>query len=201
MKNEKIRKYIDGELSGEEIINFEKEITNSPELKREIDLFKDALNQFGKLKNVNVDENYFTNILPRFRESISKQKRLKIKPSFALGSVVVLIILAAAYIIITRQSVIENEQITLQQLDNEELKIYLNNNPEDLASSQLTENIPEDYDTLFNLMVAEELSLNGYTGEYLVDVTSNEFYYNILDEFSEEELEGIYNSLIKEDFN
>jgi hypothetical protein len=201
MKNEeKIRKYIEGELSGEELLNFEKEITNSPELKREINSLRNALNQFEKLKNVNAEENYFTNILPQFIESVSKQKQLKIKPSFALGSIILVsITLIVLFITTNKQDVIENEQITLQQLDNEELKTYLNNSSQDLTTSQLTENIPEEYDTLFNSLVAEELSLNGYSGEYLVDVTSNEFY-NILDELSEEEVDGIYNNILKKEF-
>jgi len=201
MKNEdKIRKYIEGELSGEELINFKKEITNSPELKREIDSLRNALNQFEKLKNVNADENYFTYILPHFREGTSKQKQLKLKPSFALGSILlVLIALIVFFITTNKEEVIKDEQITLRQLDNEELKTYLNNYSQDLTTSQLTENIPEEYDSLFNSMIADELSLNGNSGEYLVDITSNEFY-NILYELSDEEIENIYNSLITERF-
>ncbi len=201
MKNEeKIRKYIEGELAGEELINFEIEINNSPDLKREIDSLRNALNQFKELKNVNAGEYYFTNILPRFREIASKQKQLSIRPSFVLGSIALVLIAMIIFFITTnKQEVIEDEQITLQQLDNEELKTYLNNYSQDISTSQLSENIPEEYDSLFSSMIADELSLNGYTGEYLVDVTSNDFY-NILDELSEEELEGIYNSLIKERF-
>ena len=201
MKNEeKIRKYIEGELSGEELINFEKEINNSPELKKEIDSLRNVLNQFKKLKNVNADENYFTNILPRFRESTYKQKQLRIKPSFAVGSILIVLITIIVFFITTnKEDAIEDEQITLQQLDNEELKTYLNNYSQDLTTSQLTENIPEDYDSLFSSMMADELSLNGYSGDYLVDVTSNEFD-NILDELSEEEIDNIYNNLIKERF-
>ncbi|MDO8549538.1 MAG: hypothetical protein Q7S39_05215, partial [Ignavibacteria bacterium] len=77
---------------------------------------------------------------------------------------------------------------------------YLNNYSQDLTTSQLTENIPEEYYSLFNSMIVNELNLSGYPGDYLVDVTSNEFN-NILNELSEEEIEGLYNSLIKEDFN
>jgi len=201
MNDEKIRKYIEGELSGEELINFEKEINNSSELKREINTYRNTLIQFGKLKNVDAEGYYFTNILPRFRESISKKKQQEFKPLFAVGSVVlILIALVVIFIINNKQEVIEDEQITLQQLDNEELKTYLNNYSQDITTSQLTENIPEEYDSLFNSMIVSELNLSKYPGDYLVDVTSNEFN-NILDELSEEEIEGLYNSLIKEDFN
>src|SRR4030067_1010173 len=118
---EEIRKYIEGELSGEELINFEKEINNSPELKKEIDSLRNVLNQFKKLKNVNADENYFTNILPRFRESTYKQKQLRIKPSFAVGSILIVLITIIVFFITTnKEDAIEDEQITLQQLDNEE---------------------------------------------------------------------------------
>lgn len=199
INEEKIRKYIEGELSSEELINFEKEIANFPELKRELDSLRNSLHQFKKLNNVNADVNYFTNILPRFREGTSKQKQLKLKPSFALGSILLVLTALILFITTNKEEVIEEEQLNLQQLDNEELKTYLNSYSQDLTTTQLTQNIPEEYDSLFNSMIAGELILNGNSGEYLVDVTSNEFY-NILDELSEEDVEIIYNSLIKERF-
>jgi hypothetical protein len=200
-KNEKIRKYIEGELSPDELINFEKEISYSPELKKEIDSFRNTLNQFKNLNSYDGSEYYFTNILPRFREKVSKKKQYKAKPAFAFGSVIIILI-ALVLILINLNKDLKTgvEQLTLQQLDNEELNIYLNNFTQDLNSSQLTENILEEDDSVFNKMIADELSLNGNSGDYLVDVTSNDFY-NILNELSEEDLEGIYNSLIKEDFN
>ncbi|HSP87080.1 MAG TPA: hypothetical protein VLN45_03045 [Ignavibacteriaceae bacterium] len=200
-KDEKIRKYMEGELSPDELINFEKEISNSPELKKEIDSFRNILNQFRNLSNYDGGEYYFTNILPRFKEKISKKKQYKAKPSFTFGSVTIIVIaLLLIFINLNKDLKTGDEQLTLQQLDNEELNIYLNNFTQDLNSSQLTENILEEDDSVFNKMIADELSLNGNSGDYLVDVTSNDFY-NILNELSEEDLEGIYNSLIKEDFN
>jgi hypothetical protein len=96
--------------------------------------------------------------------------------------------------------VIKDEQMTLQNLNQDELNEYLTDYSDDISASQLIEDIPEEYDSLFNSMIQDELIPDNYSGEYFVDVSSNEFY-NILDELSEEEITGIYNNLIKEDFN
>jgi hypothetical protein len=96
--------------------------------------------------------------------------------------------------------VIKDEQMTLQNLNQDELNEYLTDYSDDISASQLIEDIPEEYDSLFNSMIQDELIPDNYSGDYFVDVSSNEFYY-ILDELSEEEITGIYNNLIKEDFN
>jgi hypothetical protein len=90
--------------------------------------------------------------------------------------------------------------MTLQNLNQDELNEYLTDYSDDISASQLIEDIPEEYDSLFNSMIQDELIPDNYSGDYFVDVSSNEFY-NILDELSEEEITGIYNNLIKEDFN
>ncbi len=199
-KDERLRKYIDGELSGEELINFEKEINNSAELKSEINSYRNTLRHFEKIKNVKSDEYYFTNILPRFRENLAGKKRSNLKTSLAFGIViVVLIAIIVFFLTVNKDETINNKQLTLQQVDKEELKNYLNNDARDFSTSQITEDIPEEYDSLFNSMISDELNLNGNSGEYLVDVTSNEFY-NILDDLSDEELNNIYNSLKNESY-
>jgi len=51
-KDNQIRKYLDGELAGEELRSFEAEINNSPELKNLVDSYRNTLNQFKKIENV-----------------------------------------------------------------------------------------------------------------------------------------------------
>jgi len=197
MKNEeKIRKYLDGELTGEELLKFEEEINNSSELKRTIDSYKNTLNQYRRFSNPDIQNSYFVNIIPEFRERIKKKKESKLKPVFVLGSVsLVIISLLVIFIFNKDREIMYNDNIVLQDIESEELNSYVNNYSRDFNSIQLTEVV--EYDSLFNSMILNELNINGNSRNYFADVTGNEFY-TILDELSEEEIDGIYNTLISQ---
>jgi len=191
-KNEQIRKYLDGELSGEELKNFETEINNSPELKNLVDSYRDTLNQFKKIENVNSEESYFINIVPRFHESMRNKKRLKLKPAFAFSSIALVLTSILLVFILNKDNQVINP---VHEISSEELSSYLKSNPQDYYEMQLTESVPQEYDSLFNSIFFNELNIDDNSGKYLVDVTGNEFY-NILDEISDEDAESIYSSLI-----
>ena len=191
-KNEQIRKYLDGELSGEELKNFETEINNSPELKNFVDSYRNTLNQFQKIENVNSEESYFINIVPRFHESMRNKKRLKLKPAFAFSSIALVLTSILLVFILNK----DNQVISpVHEISSEELSSYLKSNPHDYYEMQLTESVPQEYDSLFSSIFFNELNIDDNSGKYLVDVTGNEFY-NILDEISDEDAESIYSSLI-----
>jgi len=191
-KNEQIRKYLDGELSGEELKNFETEINNSPELKNFVDSYRNTLNQFQKIENVNSEESYFINIVPRFHESMRNKKRLKLKPAFAFSSIALVLTSILLVFILNKDNQVINP---VHEISSEELSSYLKSNPHDYYEMQLTESVPQEYDSLFSSIFFNELNIDDNSGKYLVDVTGNEFY-NILDEISDEDAESIYSSLI-----
>ena len=191
-KNEQIRKYLDGELTGEELKNFETEINNSPELKNFVDSYRNTLNQFKKIENVNSEESYFINIVPRFHESMRNKKRLKLKPAFAFSSIALVLTSILLVFILNKDNQVINP---VHEISSEELSSYLKSNPQDYYEMQLTESVPQEYDSLFNSIFFNELNIDDNSGKYLVDVTGNEFY-NILDEISDEDAESIYSSLI-----
>ena len=91
-RDEQIRRYLDGELAGVELISFEAEVNNSPELKNLVDSYRNTLNQFKKIENVNVEESYFVNIIPRFRERNERRKQFRFKPVFTYGSISLVIV-------------------------------------------------------------------------------------------------------------
>ncbi len=197
MKNEeKIRKYLDGELIGEELKMFEEEINNSSELNKLVESYKNTVNQFRSFSNPNIQDSYFVNIIPAFRERIKKQKSFRLKPAFAFSSILLIVISLLAIFIFNKDGEIaNNDNLVMQGIESEELNSYLNNNPGDHTSIQLTDEVPVEYDSLFNSMIRNELNINGNSGDYIADVTSNEFY-NILNKLSEEEIDGIYNTII-----
>lgn len=201
VNDEKIRKYLEGELSGEELKNFENEISKSASLEKGIDNYRNTLNKLKSLKKIKADEDYFANILPHFNERVTVSRELIYKPSFASG--VIILILAAAVLILilhNNSEISENDQTAFQNLSREELNEYLLDHSDELLSSKLADVVQEEYDSLLNLMILEELNLNNYSPDMFVDVSGSEFN-NIIDQLSKEEINEIYSILIKEDFN
>ncbi len=194
-RDEQIRRYLDGELTGEELRNFEVEINNSPELKNLVDSYFNTLNQFKKIENVKVEESYFVNIVPRFLARSESKKQSRLKPVFAYGSISIVIVSVLLIFLFNKNHNVTNGDITINEISREELKSYLNANPQDNNELQLTSNIPEEYDSVFSSMVLNELNVDNNTGKFIVDISDNEFN-NILDEISNDDAENIYSSLI-----
>ena len=194
-RDEQIRKYLDGELTGEELRSFETEINNSPELKNLVDSYRDTLSQFKKIENVNIEESYFVNIIPRFRKKNESKKQSRFKPVFAYGSISLVIVSVLLIFLFNQNYNVTNGNITINQISREELNSYLNANPQDNNDLQLANNIPAEYDSVFNSMVQNELTANNNSGRSIVDISDNDFN-NILDEISNDDAENIYSSLI-----
>ena len=194
-KDEQIRRYLDGELTGVELISFEAEVNNSPELKNLVDSYRNTLNQFKKIENVNVEESYFVNIIPRFRERNERRKQFRFKPVFTYGSISLVIVSVLLIFLFNQNYNVINGNITINQISREELNSYLNANSQDNSDLQLTNNIPAEYDSVFNAIVLNELTVNDNSGRAIVDISDNDFN-NILDEISNDDAENIYSSLI-----
>jgi hypothetical protein len=195
-RDKQIRKYLDGELNGEELEKFQNEINNSSEFKALVDSYRNTLNQFKKLRNDDIENPYFVNILPEFRERIEKKRYLRLRPSFAFGSVIIVIIsILAIFIFNNKKEPSADGNIVTNEISSEALDSYLSNYSQDYTTLQLTEDVPVEYDSLLYNVIIDELQLSNNSDEYFVDITSNEFY-SVIDELSTEEVEGIYNSLI-----
>ena len=195
-RDKQIRKYLDGELTGEELEKFQNEINNSSEFKALVDSYRNTLNQFKKLRNDDIENPYFVNILPEFRERIEKKRDLRLRPSFAFGSVIIVIIsILAIFIFNNKKEPSADGNIVTNEISSEALDSYLSNYSQDYTTLQLTEDVPVEYDSLLYNVMIDELELSNNSDEYFVDITSNEFY-SVIDELSTEEVEGIYNSLI-----
>ena len=72
--NEEIVKYISGFMSVSEIENFEKKLLSSQELNEQYEEAKKVLADL-KIDGNEVDENYFTNLVPRIRNRLASKKK------------------------------------------------------------------------------------------------------------------------------
>lgn len=74
---ERILKYISGQLTKEELFKFEEELKKSNQLKRDYDNIKLQLDDLSIGKELETNEIYFTNLLPRVYQKIDEKKKFR----------------------------------------------------------------------------------------------------------------------------
>lgn len=75
--DERILRYLDGGLTEDEKILFEKELNTSPELKKKYEKYTSVQLKLDELKNIEVDKTYFNGIVPEFRNRLKVRKKTR----------------------------------------------------------------------------------------------------------------------------
>lgn len=187
--NEKILKYFSDEFTTEQKKDFETELENSAELKKEFLKFQETLSGLKIAANPETDENYFINLTPRIRKKIKgKKKQFKIPQlaaSFAAAAVVILLLINQEEPKIIF-SIEENKSLLSEVLDeapDEQLDDYFN----------LSLNSGGNNFSLFTDMNEYDEQILEKHGEKTLK-SFNEF--DLIDELNEETAEEIYNQLL-----
>ncbi len=201
--NDKIILYADNQLNAEEKKQFEKEIQNSPQLKKELDVYLQLLNEINELKNVPLQEDYFIQIVPKFRAVLAKKEVSFKKPILATAFSVIAFFLGFIFFYNISQNYnttninLQFSQNQIQQLDDEELSQYI----DDYSGNYSNINIPKDhlayYDSLFDNIIYSEIdstSINNYMANS--DINYNRLYESL----NSTETEKIYNEIINKKF-
>ena len=74
---EKVLKYISGQLTKEELIIFEDELKKTDELKKDYDNIKLQIDDLSIRKELETNEIYFANLLPNFHQRMDKKKKFR----------------------------------------------------------------------------------------------------------------------------
>ncbi|MCL5031249.1 MAG: hypothetical protein M1480_19775 [Bacteroidetes bacterium] len=83
--DERIILYLDGQMNEDEKASFEKEIISSLELTDELNTYKKFLSGISDIKNVPVDNEYFVQMIPKFRGRLELQRKLKLLPKLVFS--------------------------------------------------------------------------------------------------------------------
>ena len=194
--DERIKKYIENELSEKEKAAFEMELNDSEELREELNKYLRVKRETGNFKELKLNPLYLDSILPEFRNKFETRKSLSFKKNlgYAFGIMLVFIlsiaILKNFFISETEstdlkeftQSLNENQRIELLEELNGESEVY-NLIPENISESQL------------NNLLAANLKINNEVAE-----AYNIEYYEIVDDLSEDEIEVIYKEILNTNF-
>jgi hypothetical protein len=99
--DEKIRRYIEGEMTVDELSAFEKEIESSAELKKVVENLQSTLKIYRELGSVKAETNYFNNIIPEFRRGISKKRKAGFFPAYSFGSFIIIFVTSIIILLIS----------------------------------------------------------------------------------------------------
>lgn len=195
--DERIVKYFDGDLSPEEISEFEFDLKNSSQLKNVFECYLEVNHQVKELKNVKLNQAYLDSIIPEFRNNINIQKPVTIKRNlgYAFGAIFALII----SLLIFNNIMFENKDInsvetfteSLNQDQKLELLQSLNGNTEeyDLISENLS-------DLELTDLLQSELNINNEIAE-VYDISYNE----LVEELNQTEADKIYQEILNKNFS
>lgn len=193
MKNEdRIRKYIEKELTQEEIISFETELKISSQLRKEYQKYLKVKSEVDDLKELKLNPDYLDSILPEFRNKLNTPKQFSYRENlgYAFGVMAVFIVIAFLlrnFLSTTpettdlekfTQSLNEDQQIALLETLNGDTELY---------------NLVEE-SKIINL-IAANLQIDNEVAE-----AYNIQYSDLVEGLNQKEIEIIYNEILKCNF-
>jgi hypothetical protein len=190
--NDEILKYLSGILNEDERIGFEEKLQTSSELASQLSKTKKILSGFD-LENVEVNENYFNNLIPLVRRRIDSQRSFfTFKKLYYLAPALTVVLLAILFYPRTENS-FQNHYQELAQI------VATNIDDTDVSNKYLEENaIDSSYDIISSekdFTVGLEDAVNKIPDSYLSRINnSNIEAFQSLDDLSDDDL----NELCKE---
>ena len=179
--NEKLIKYFSGEMNSSEKEEFEKTIEASPSLKEEVDEYNSFFSAISSTQNPEVDESYFINLVPNFRERLERSKGKKYHPAFSFATAVLTVVVFFLLIITHTNQVVRNDNTT-PNYSSTDISDYLNTNSDQPLLSNLPSDVQANYDSLLDGLIYQELNNNGKNlvgAEYLDKLDYNSFLESV----------------------
>ena len=192
---EKILKYISGQLVENELLIFEEDLKKSDQLEKDYDYIKLQFNDLSKIKDAETNEIYFTNLLPRVYHEIDKKKKFrKFGSIYYLVPTVTAVVVLFLFLINTK---INNDTV-YKDLVSEVVNNISDQEVSDKYLSEL-ETDPTNYVSNQNndelsIQIPSDLEVNSdsYT-RLLGNPLANE--YSTLRNLSDNDLETVYEKL------
>ena len=157
--NEKIIKYFSGEMSHSEKEEFEKTVAATPSLRKEFIKYRDFFSSINETRNPDVDDDYFVNLIPKFRENLEYKRMKKYHPVFSFASAVLTVIIVLLFIPRSEKIIKENNGNTTNY-SSTEITDYLSNNSEQPIVTTLPADVEANYDSVLDNMIYSELDVN-----------------------------------------
>ena len=186
-------------MNDEERRIFEIEFSKSTELSKQLESYKNFMHSMKIDENDFRDQEYFVNLIPKFRKNLSADKRsFKIKTAYALSAVASVV--AIVLLIFNPFKTSENNSVEklISTFNESEAVDILNYYSDDLSNIK-TEQLNGTSDSLFTGLIYTELNLQETDLSHLIsaDEISIETIYS---EIQSEEADLIYNEILKKKY-
>ena len=197
-RREQILKYLDGSMTGEEKLHFEKDLESNPDLRNETGRMKNFLSEIKAGSEPDTNETYFINMLPEFYARKEKKKKFNFsKVAYSLSTVAAVVLIM--FILFKPSGTINYSSLNdlSRSLTDSELNTALNEYTERYSINDLISSASTGTDSIVSDMVASELDLSGTVDRNITDnyVNTDE----LLNSLDESEANELYSQLINED--
>lgn len=199
INRKKIIAYIDGNMSPDEKLLFEKELENNENLRKEVREIKLFLAGIKKDAEPPVNESYFINMLPEFNRRKSSRRKFHI-PAIAYsltGMAAGVLIFLFIFNPLKTSENLETKELSVN-LTEQEMNETLNRYEDPYSYNELMNSASSVTDSIVNNMVKDELDLSSGS----IDKAIAERYIStddLLDSLNEDEANELYSQLINED--
>ena len=191
--------YLDNQMSQEERKIFESELTNSSELSKEVESYKNILKSLTFDETQSKDDDYFANLIANFRQTkLSSKKSFSFKPAYSLTAAVSIIILVFIFFNPFNKTEIETVDKIIAGLDETEAAELIDYYSNGLTQTEVDQTNGQA-DSLFADMISNEFEFDESDVKMLV--SSDENYLNsIFSNIDSDETEKIYNEILNTKF-
>jgi hypothetical protein len=193
-KNDLILKYIEGSLTGEEKTRFETELNNSPSLQKELAMYRNVYKEFSGYKEIPADDDYFRNMVPRFRSKLPGKLRRFPMQRVAFVTSACIIVVMFMFLLLNRNTPAPN--IT-ENLDEHELTELWDKFSSDVSTSDLSADATVD-STINALYLSEMYITPEIDAYYFADRKSD--VNTIIKDINDEEADNIYKEIINKKY-
>jgi hypothetical protein len=199
--NQRIIDYLDGQMNSKQREEFENELRNSIQLKKEFEEYKSLFNFLEAEKSRVIDKDYAESIVPAFRKRIEKKKPFGFSeklayPMYALSLAALVILILTLF-----SSTDENQQSDFftDNSEREDIELYIQQISADDLISSYRESQPEILDSVYKNHYSREIISNDYSVENLFAI--NDIIYLELESIlSDDEMDFVYNEIINKEF-
>ncbi|MEW6652229.1 MAG: hypothetical protein AB1394_02045 [Bacteroidota bacterium] len=195
---ERILRYLSELMDENEKSAFERELKTDSQLSNDLSLLRERLHIFT-IADAEVDERYFTSLLPKVKRRIEKPLKSKLLPRLAFGLPTIAAVVIAGIVFIKSGFNTNNASYDM-------LNEIVNNIDDEIISSKYITDIELDvnriYKTLNGKYESQELNYDELTKNKILAV----YDYPVNDELlsvqnlSNEELKSIYTKIVQQNY-
>ena len=192
--NDLIIRYIEGSLDDKEKTMFEAELKNSLSLQNELSKYRNVYKEFSGYKNILTDDDYFRNMVPRFRSKLpGKLKRFPLQ-RVAFVSAASMIVVMFLFLLLNKTHFTPN--IT-ENLNEHELSELLDKFSSDVLPAEFSDDIT--IDSTVNALYLNELNISPETESYYFADRKSDVP-TLVKDINDEEADNIYNEIINKKY-